>query len=417
MIAPSPIHDSAQAPASALAASEDGRLARNILAFARLLRAAGLAVGPDRAAASVQAAAAVGLEPRADFYWALRATLCGKREDLPLFDEAFAVYWRDPQVLERLTSLLLPAARFADPDAAKRQLSPRLAQALAGDAGQSPPPPEEKVEFDAALSFSDQEQLAQRDFEKMSLDELAAAKAAIRRLKFAFPPIRSRRLKPDPRGRRFDGRATLRASLRAGGAPVAPRFCAPKRVRPPVAALVDISGSMARYARMTLHFLHALAAAQPRCSAFLFGTRLTDVSRAMKRRDVDQAVDAAAKAAADWSGGTRIGETLRQFNRRWSRRALGHGAVMLLITDGLDRDAGAGVALEAERLAKSCRRLIWLNPLLRYAGFQAVSTGARALLPHVHEHRPAHNLQSLEALTAALAAPAPRVFSSQSPRR
>jgi uncharacterized protein len=171
--------------------------------------------------------------------------------------------------------------------------------------------------------------------------------------------------------------------------------------------LCDVSGSMGRYSEMLLHFLHALLAARSRAHAFLFATRLTPVTRLLRRRDPDEALARCGRQVVDWAGGTRLRSCLRQFNRAWSRRVLGHGAVVLLVTDGLDRDPEPGLAAEADRLHRSCRRLVWLNPLLRWQGFEPRAAGVRALLPHVDEHRPVHNLDSLEALARVLAAPAP----------
>jgi uncharacterized protein with von Willebrand factor type A (vWA) domain len=159
---------------------------------------------------------------------------------------------------------------------------------------------------------------------------------------------------------------------------------------------------MDRYARMLLHFLHAITNDRHRVQVLLFGTRLTPITRHLQHRDVDVALDRVAQAVPDWSGGTRIGACLAEFNRRWSRRLLAQNAMVLLISDGLDADAGAGLAFEAERLSRSCRRLVWLNPLLRYEGFEARPAGIRALLPHVDDFRSAHNVASLEALAAAL---------------
>ncbi len=191
--------------------------------------------------------------------------------------------------------------------------------------------------------------------------------------------------------------------LRAGGDLTALAFKAPRVEQPPLVVLLDISGSMERYARMFLHFLHLLANDRARVQVFLFGTRLTNVTRAMRQKDIDKALAKVSALVEDWSGGTRIGACLREFNWRWARRSLARSPTVLLVTDGLDRDAGAGLAVEAERLAKSCGRLVWLNPLLRYEKFEPKSLGVKAILPHVDEFRPVHNLDSLEALIAALA--------------
>ena len=189
-----------------------------------------------------------------------------------------------------------------------------------------------------------------------------------------------------------------------------PGASSPRRARrlPPLVIVCDISGSMSRYTRMFLHFMHMLTNDRDRVHTFLFGTRLTNVTRHLRQRDIDIALTRVADSVEDWSGGTRIGESLKEFNRFWSRRVLGQGAVVLLISDGLDRDAGRGLHREIERLHKSCRRLIWLNPLLRFEGFEPRSQGIRSLLPFVDEFRPVHNLQSLEELIEALGRPSVR---------
>jgi hypothetical protein len=195
-------------------------------------------------------------------------------------------------------------------------------------------------------------------------------------------------------------------ALRSGGGIIPLQRRRRRRRNPPLVVLCDISGSMSRYSRMILHFLHAVTNDRDRVFTFLFGTRLTNVTRYLRYKDVDEALDRCTEAVEDWSGGTRIGHTLHEFNMRWSRRVLSQGAVVLLITDGLDRDAAEGLGPEIERLHKSCRRLIWLNPLLRYDRYEAKSLGARALLPHVDEFRPVHNLESLGQLADALSRPA-----------
>ena len=266
---------------------------------------------------------------------------------------------------------------------------------------------ETELDFDAAMTFSDREQLRGMDFEKMSLDELARAKAAIARLRPADQDLPTRRFARDPHGARADLRATLRAALRSGGI-IELKRRSPRRRPPPLVVLCDISGSMSRYSRVFLHFMHSITNDRDRVFTFVFGTRLTNITRYLRHRDVDVALDKVAEAVADWSGGTRIGHSIAEFNRLWSRRVLGQGAVVLLITDGLDRDAGTGLAHEMDRLHRSCRRLIWLNPLLRYEGFEPRSLGMKAMLPHVDEFRPVHNLESLEALVDVISAAAHR---------
>ncbi|HYG90003.1 MAG TPA: VWA domain-containing protein [Azospirillum sp.] len=387
----------------------DARLAANLMHFARALRAAGLPVGPGKVLQALEAIEAVGLDNRRDFYWALHSVFVNRHDQRVVFDQAFHVFWRNPDLLKRMMGMLLPGLRTA-PTPEQRELSRRVADALRGPgaAEEEGAPERAEIEVDAAFTVSDRELLQTKDFEKMSGEELAEAKQLLARIVLPVAEAATRRHRPDPRGPRIDPRATLRRMLRSGG-DVAELARMRRRTHPPpLVVLCDISGSMSRYSRMLLHFLHALSNDRDRVYSFVFGTRLTHITRHLRQRDVDVALEAVSSTVQDWSGGTRIGATLHEFNRVWARRVLGQGAVVLLITDGLDRDAGEGLAKEAERLHKSCRRLIWLNPLLRWEGFTPKSSGVRALLPHVDEFRPVHNLNSLADLAAALERTAPR---------
>jgi uncharacterized protein len=384
----------------------DGRLLANLMHFARTLRAAGLPVGPGKVIDAVAAVEAVGITDRSDFYWTLHAVFVNRPDQRQLFDQAFHVFWRNPELLKKMLSLVLPQLNIEMPQEPGAEMIRRLAEALHPNQ-QARETGEEQVDIDAAMTFSDREQLRTMDFEKMSLDELARAKAAIARLRLPIHDIPTRRYARDPRGARADMRATLRASLRSGGLIELRRKSAQRRP-PPLVVLCDISGSMSRYSRVFLHFMHSITNDRDRVFTFVFGTRLTNITRYLRYRDVDVALDKVAEVVADWSGGTRIGQSVREFNRFWSRRVLGQGAVVLLITDGLDRDAGTGLAHEMDRLHRSCRRLIWLNPLLRYEGFEPRSLGMKAMLPHVDEFRPVHNLESLETLIEVISAAAQR---------
>ena len=413
-----PVSEPRSEPSSDIAALETpsraepdvpGRLGANLLYFARTLRAAGLPVGSGAVLDALRAVEAVGVARRDDFYWTLHAVFVRRADQRPLFDEAFHVFWRNPKLLERITSLLLPTVH-TPPQGDARPLSRRLSEALFAGAGDEARTREAErdIELDATLTWSDREVLRARDFEQMSAAELAAAKSAIARLRLAIPPAPTRRYRPHPCGPLIDMRTTFRRSLRLGsGAVVLVRR---RRLRKPapIVVLCDISGSMSRYSRVLLHFAHALARDRTRVFSFVFGTRLTNITRQLRDRDVDAAIERASAEVADWSGGTRIGQCLDAFNRTWSRRVCGQGAVVLLISDGLDRDAGEGLEPQVERLRKSCRRLVWLNPLLRYEGFEPKAAGMRALLPHVDELRPVHNLESLEDLSAALLEPPAR---------
>lgn len=385
---------------------EGGKLVANLMHFARVLRAAGLPIGPGKVIDAVEAVRAVGIESREDFYWTLHAVFVNRRDQRALFDQAFHIFWRNPKLLERMMALLLPTVRRPEEERQAEPLSRRLAEALAAErpgrgAGEEEPPEPELI-ADAAMTYSDREILQKMDFEQMSTEEMRAAKEVMARMRLPLMEVPMRRFRADPAGARIDMRATLRASLRAGGKDIALRRRSPRERHPPLVVLCDISGSMSRYSRMLLYFLHALTNDRDRVYTFLFGTRLTNITRHLRERDVDMALDRVADAVDDWSGGTRIGACLRTFNRSWSRRVLGQGAVILFISDGLDRDAGEGLAEEMERLHKSCRRLIWLNPLLRYEGFEPKSLGMKAILPHVDEFRTVHSLESLTQLADVL---------------
>jgi uncharacterized protein with von Willebrand factor type A (vWA) domain len=289
----------------------------------------------------------------------------------------------------------------------------RVAEALAPEKqpgqGEAPDDAEpEVVELDATLSFSAKEILQHKDFEQMSAEEMARARALIRGMQLPIKAVPTRRFKLDRGGWRVDLRRTLRQSLRGGGAII--DLAKKRRVRrhPPLVVLCDVSGSMERYSRMLLHFMHAVTNDRDRVHSFVFGTRLTNITRQLRNRDVDVALKKVGDLVEDWSGGTRIGHCLHEFNRVWSRRVLSQGAVVMLITDGLDRDAGEGLELEMERLHKSCRRLIWLNPLLRWDGYAPLAAGSRAIIKHVDDFRAVHNLESLAQLTAALSRIGPR---------
>ena len=381
-----------------------GRLVANLMYFARTLRAAGLPVGPGTLLTAVEAVRAVGLANRRDFYWALHAVFVNRRDQRELFDQAFHIFWRNPQILEKALAMILPQTRV-DTGVEPALMQRRLADAMDAAGRQAEAAPD-RLELDAALTFSAREILQKTDFEQMSLAELEAAKAALARFRLPLMNVRTRRQTPDPAGPRVDMRATLRAGLRNGAGTIWLKRRRPKTIHPPLVILCDISGSMSRYSRVFLHFMHAVTNDRDRVHTFLFGTRLTNVTRHLRHRDIDVALDKVTEAVEDWSGGTRIGECLAEFNLLWSRRVLGQGAIVLFISDGLDRAGGEGLEPVMERLHKSCRRLIWLNPLLRWEGFEPRSLGMKAILPHVDEFRPVHNLASIEDLTRALSRPA-----------
>jgi uncharacterized protein with von Willebrand factor type A (vWA) domain len=383
----------------------EGRLAENVMHFARLLRAAGLRIGPDRVVDCVRAleiATGAQFPPRReDWYWTMSAVLLSRQEQRPIFDQAFQIFWRDPKLTERMMQTLLPQV-YGRTAPEEREQSQRLTDALMQQQREVREAQEERVELDARLTFSSSEVLQRMDFDTMSSAELAEAKRMIGELRLPLPVIRTRRFRPHRSGSRVDLRRTLRETLREGGNVIPLVRTAPRELHPPLVVLCDISGSMNPYARMFLHFLHAITNDRDRVTVFVFGTRLTNITRQLRHRDVDVAMGRVADAIQDWSGGTRIGASLREFNFRWGRRVLGQNACVLLVSDGLDREAGEGLSEEMERLAKSCRWLIWLNPLLRYEKFEARPAGVRAMLPHVDLFLPVHNLKTLIDLARTL---------------
>jgi uncharacterized protein with von Willebrand factor type A (vWA) domain len=383
-----------------------GLLAVNVMHFARLLRRAGLPVGPAETLAAEQALARVDLGDRIEACSALAAAMIHRREHRDVFDHAFALFWRDPTAAQQQAAMALMEAGKEKPKEKPPAAARRVAEAMtpARDPRQSPR--DEPPQLDAVLTVSERERLQAMDFEAMSAAEIENAKQEIRRLVLPLDLRRTRRHRPYATGPRIDIRRTLHDSLRQGGDILGFAHTRPVTRPPPLVVLCDISGSMARYAQILLHFLHAVTNDRDRVHAFLFGTRLSNITRQLRHRDPEVAFQMVAHVVPDWSGGTRIGEALAEFNRFWSRRVLGQGAVVLLITDGLDRDGAKGLAENMDRLHRSCTRLIWLNPLLRWSGFEPKSQGIRAMLPYVDEFRPVHNLASLRALIDLLSEPA-----------
>jgi uncharacterized protein with von Willebrand factor type A (vWA) domain len=389
-----------------IVSGETGRIAQNIMHFARLLRAAGLPVGTGPVLDAIRAITLIGLTRRDDVYWALLSVFVTRSPQVAIFDTAFHLFWRNLNLLERMIGAGLTDAAYESETAARQPSGARrLADSLPpADAGQDPVTGQQ-VERDRSLTFSADEILAAKDFDQMSQAELTSAKQALALMRLDARWIKSRRMRRHPNGAKIDPRASFRAALKGGGSVLELRRRRAKMRPPALVVLCDISGSMDRYSRMFLHFLHALSNDRDRVYAFVFATRLTNISRQLKHRDVDQALDQAGKLVQDWGGGTRIGACLHDFNRDWSRRTLSGGADVILVSDGLDRAAGVDLAPEMERLHKSCRRLIWLNPLLRFDGFQPKSSGIRAMLPHVDVFAPIHNLNSMADIAKALSTP------------
>jgi uncharacterized protein len=378
-----------------------GRLADNVVGFARALRAAGLPVGPGAVIDAMRALQVIEIGNRADVFATLQAIFVKRHEHALIFAQAFDLFFRASEEWKHLLdSVPLPDHARRKPPPASRRVQEALSQSRMTEVPQA-------QEQELRLAVSDREVLQKKDFAQMSAAEIAEATRAIAQMKLPQAELHTRRYRPETRGLRLDMRRTLRGSLRTGGDIVNIHRLGRIDKPAPIVALLDISGSMSEYTRLFLHFLHAITDARKRVSVFLFGTRLTNVSRALRARDPDQALASCSSTVQDWAGGTRIASSLHSFNKLWGRRVLGQGAIVLLISDGLEREADARLAFEMDRLHRSCRRLIWLNPLLRYGGFEARAQGIKLMLPHVDEFRPVHNLSSIEELVSALSSAAP----------
>src|SRR3954471_12022532 len=376
-----------------------GLMADNVIGFARALRAAGIPVGPGAVIDALNALQVIEIGNRADVFTTLESIFVKRHEHALIFAQAFDLFFRVAEDWKHmLDSIPLPEHAKKKPRPASRRVQEALSQPSMTEAPRA-------QEQELRLSVSDKEVLQKKDFAQMSAAEIAQVTRAIAQMKLPQAELRTRRHRPDPRGLRLDMRRTLRSSLRTGGDIIDIHKLGRIDKPAPIVALLDISGSMSEYTRLFLHFLHAITDARKRVSVFLFGTRLTNVTRALRARDPDEALASCSSSVEDWAGGTRIATSLHSFNKLWGRRVLGQGAIVLLISDGLEREAHNKLAFEMDRLHRACRRLIWLNPLLRFGGFEAKAWGIKMMLPHVDEFRPVHNLSSIDGLIKALSAP------------
>ncbi len=392
---------------------DNPKLAQNIGHFARALRKAGLPIGPGRLVDAIRAVAVAGFTDRDDFYWTLHGCFVSKPEERIIFAQVFRLYWRDPRYLEHMIAMMSPLVRGVAQDRRAQAAEKRAAQALLDGHDRDLPQPDDageevEITIDASKTASTTENLRSLDFEQMSIAEMTEAKAILSKMRLPVPPIKSRRTAVG-HGRLPDWGGTLRAAMRQGGEITQFVTRRHRKRYPNLVVLCDISGSMSQYSRAVLHFVHAVSNAQgqgwAQVHAFTFGTRLTNITRHLRTRDVDAALAAAGAEAQDWEGGTRIAACLHDFNRDWSRRVMGQGAVVLLITDGLDRDKDADISGVMTRLSLTARQLIWLNPLLRWDGFAPRATSIAQMLPHVSSFRAGHNITALAGLAEALGKP------------
>lgn len=391
------------------AAPEGAVVLRNVLTLARLLRRAGLPIGPGRVIDLVRALDAIELTRREDVYITIRSLLISRHEDFDKFDRVFNLFWESlvalglrldeasQLALGQDAPLRLPDGTATPPNGQpggpKRQVGERDSSSISLDST-----PDENAEIELAMMYSSAEVLHHKDFEKFDADELAEAKRLMAEMRWEATRYESRRRRPAPKGQRLDPRRVLRRNMRYGGEVIDLAYRKPKLKRRPLVLISDISGSMDRYSRLLLQFLYTVHRGAEKVEAFVFGTRLTRITRQLRNRDVDTAITQVSKAVEDWSGGTRIGDSLATFNRRWARRVLSRGAIVVIISDGWDRGDPTVLRHEMEHLQRMCHRLIWMNPLLGMQGYQPITQGLQAALPYVDDFIPAHNLDSLEEL-------------------
>ena len=375
-----------------------GHILPNLLRFAEVLRRLGLDAGPANVLDMVRATEHVHIARRAEFYQAARSIFVHRKQDLPLFDEAFQVFWRKPNTARSGMDLrsMGEQRRFRRPQVTAGQDEPMDdALALDGD-----PDDDSVSRIDLTRTYSAREVLRQKDFSQFTGQEVAEARRMMSALRWDLGMRRTRRMTPGE-GSNLDLRRTLRRSLQYGGELFDLARGGPRERPRSLALICDVSGSMERYTRMLLHFIHTIAAGQP-IEAFLFATRLTRITRQLRYRSIDQAITEVSRAVPDWAGGTRIGEAVKTFNYQWLRRTLRGQSIVMIISDGWDRGEPALLARETSRLQRSCHRLMWLNPLLGSPDYQPLTQGMQAALPYVDDFLPVHNMSSLQSLADRL---------------
>jgi len=387
---------------STLGDARSGKFADNIAGFGRALRRAGLRVDSARIALAQEAAQLVGVDDKSDLGAAMEAVLVSREQERTVFRELFDAYFRDPEIAHKLLAQMLPTAQGkAEPS--KRR--PRVSEALAPQKrfGDAPRPPDREVEFDAAMTASELARLKHADFNALSASEFHLVERLARDIALPVPDVEVRRMRPGMRGPQLHWARSLRHAAHTGGELLVLRRMQRRREPLPLLVLVDVSGSMERYARLLLAFLHAATRAHRRRDVFAFGTHLTDLTPAFRIADTDAMLAAASAAIDDFAGGTRLGESLATLRQKHARRLVGRRTLVLVISDGLDTGEPEDLARELDWLTHRCRRLLWLNPLLRFEGYAPLARGAAVLHRHAHAMLAVHNLARLQDLAGSLA--------------
>lgn len=385
--------------------SDQNAFSDHLISFGRVLRRLGFDIGPAHMIQAMQAVKVVSVHRKEDVYYALKCTLVHKREERELFDQAFQLFWKAPAKLPEVMKWLLHNTEI--PQSTDSQGYHRVQDALHEPQTKEPQvesdeQSEQRIEIEQVVTYSSVEALRHKDFSAFTNDEIAAARRYLARFTWPVPPYVTRRLSAKAKGRKFDVRQTTRLCLRHSGEVIRLGHRGLRKKMRPIVMLCDISGSMERYARMLLHFMYTLTKNVDRVESFVFGTRLTRISRHLRSRDIDESVTAVSREVNDWGGGTKIGDAVKTFNYTWLRRVLRSSSVVLIISDGWDRGDTALLSREMARLSRSCHRIIWLNPLMGYEEYEPLTLGMQAALPYIDDLLPVHNLASLEQLAAEL---------------
>lgn len=380
----------------------EGKLPENVLLFTHLLRASGIKIGSDGVTDAISAIKTLGLKSKRAFYFSLLTCLTKKKEDEIIFRQAFDLFWQNPKFQEKTRNMLLPRTRVSEQDEQKEELAQRIRENLPKTAKiKKLDELEDNIIFDTSGSASDIQLNKSKDFGTMSKNELRQATDVIRDLSVHLPQKPFRRFEPKKMGPHLSVRHGLKDSVKNFGI-VLPKFMKRKEKDRPIVFLIDISGSMENYSKMLLHFVHNLMQRHRNCLVFLFGTKLTNITHLLKNKDIDDALQKISKVTDDWAGGTRIRDSIYEFNKTWVRRTPVSGSLVLFISDGLDKNHQSDLLIQMERLKKNCKYLLWLNPLLRYKKFLPKSVSIKRILKNVDALLPIHSLESIENLTLYL---------------
>jgi uncharacterized protein with von Willebrand factor type A (vWA) domain len=377
--------------------NNDTKFLDNLIRFIRLLRKSGINIGTESSINLLKALKSIKIGTRDEFYWTLHSTLINKNEDKELFDQCFYLFWQNPKIMEQIFNLLLPQiGKQSAPKNQKKRLK-RIEDNISKKISDIDIKKRNARQFDSKMSWSDKTIIKSKDFDMMSLDEINSAQKEIKKLLLNFKNYKSRRWKKKEIGSRISQKDTLKKSIRSN-ALINLIYKSQIKKYKPLVVLIDVSGSMESYSRIMLFFSHLLINIHKDVEVFIFGTKLTRITKFLQNNDIDFALNKIGNLITDWSGGTKIASSLAEFNQNWSRRILAQNQTLLLISDGLDRDKEKNLEFEIKRLSLFSSKIIWLNPLLRFSQFQPKVKSIKIILKYVNDFIPIHNVNSIESL-------------------